>query len=76
MISTATAFDWAFRVRYSVDSHPDLASLHRSLAQDGEVAAAIHARDGQAAEEAMRRHIASRAEAYLTIASRNSEPVS
>jgi DNA-binding GntR family transcriptional regulator len=76
MISTATAFDWAFRVRYSVDSHPDVASLHRSLAQHREVAAAIQAREGKAAEEAMRRHIASRADAYLAIASRNSEPVS
>lgn len=76
MISTATAFDWAFRLRYSVDSHPDVASLHRSLAQHREVAAAIQAREGKAAEEAMRRHIASRADAYLAIASRNSEPVS
>jgi DNA-binding GntR family transcriptional regulator len=76
MISTATAFDWAFRLRYSVDSHPDVASLHGSLAQHREVATAIAARDGKAAEEAMRRHIASRADAYLSIASRNSEPVS
>jgi DNA-binding GntR family transcriptional regulator len=76
MISTATAFDWAFRLRYSVDSHPDVGSLHRSLAQHREVATAIQARDGKAAEEAMRRHIASRADAYLTIASDNSDPVS
>jgi DNA-binding GntR family transcriptional regulator len=76
MISTATAFDWAFRLRWSVDSHPDLASLQRSLEQHREVAAAIEARDGKAAEEAMRRHSASRADAFLAIASRNSEPAS
>jgi DNA-binding GntR family transcriptional regulator len=76
MISTATAFDWAFRLRWSVDSHPDLASLHRSLEQHREVAAAIQARDGDAAEEAMRRHSSSRADAFLAIASRNSEPAS
>jgi DNA-binding GntR family transcriptional regulator len=73
MISTATAFDWAFRLKWSVDSHPDLASLHRSLEQHRQVAAAIEARDGEAAEEAMRRHSASRASAFLAIASRNSE---
>jgi DNA-binding GntR family transcriptional regulator len=71
MISTATAFDWAFRVRYSADSHPDLDSLHQSLQQHRSVAAAIEARDGQAAEEAMRRHSASRADAFLAIAARN-----
>jgi DNA-binding GntR family transcriptional regulator len=76
MISTATAFDWAFRLRWSADSHPDVASLHRSLEQHREVATAIQARDGNAAEEAMRRHSASRADAFLAIASRNSEPVS
>jgi len=76
MISTATAFDWAFRLKWSVDSHPDAASLHRSLDEHREVAAAIQARDGTAAEEAMRRHSASRAQAFLSIASRNSEPAS
>lgn len=74
MISTATAFDWAFRVKWAVDSHPDLASLHRSLEQHRRVAAAIEARDGQAAEKAMRRHSAARADAFLDIASRTSEP--
>jgi DNA-binding GntR family transcriptional regulator len=74
MISTATAFDWAFRLKWSVDSHPDLASLHVSLEQHRGVASAIEARDGQAAEETMRLHSASRASAYLAIAARNSEP--
>ena len=71
MISTATAFDWAFRLKWSVESHQDAASLHRSLQQHRRVAAAIEARDGAAAEEAMRLHTGSRAEAYLAIAAGN-----
>ena len=74
MLSTATAFDWAFRVRWAVDSHPDLDSLHRSLEQHRSVAAAIEARDGHAAEAAMRRHSAARADAFLAIATRNAKP--
>jgi DNA-binding GntR family transcriptional regulator len=74
MISTATAFDWAFRLRWSVESHQDVSSLHRSLEQHRIVAAAIQARDGHAAEEAMRLHISARASAYLAIASRTAEP--
>jgi DNA-binding GntR family transcriptional regulator len=68
MISTATAFDWAFRLKWAVDSHEDAASLHRSLEQHRRVAAAIEARDAAAAEEAMRLHTGSRAEAFLAIA--------
>jgi DNA-binding GntR family transcriptional regulator len=74
MISTATAFDWAFRLKWSVDSHPDVASVHRSLAQHRSVAAAIQARDAEAAEEAMRHHSASRSNAYLEIVARDSRP--
>jgi DNA-binding GntR family transcriptional regulator len=74
MISTATAFDWAFRLRWSVESHQDVSSLHRSLEQHRIVAAAIQARDGHAAEEAMRLHISARGSAYLAIASRTAEP--
>jgi DNA-binding GntR family transcriptional regulator len=74
MISTATAFDWAFRLKWSVESHQDAASLQRSLEQHRRVAAAIEARDGAAAEEAMRHHTGSRAEAYLAIAAANTRP--
>ncbi len=74
MISTATAFDWAFRLKWSVESHQDAASLQRSLEQHRRVAAAIEARDGAAAEEAMRYHTGSRAEAYLAIAAGNARP--
>ncbi|HWG60103.1 MAG TPA: GntR family transcriptional regulator [Streptosporangiaceae bacterium] len=73
MISTVTAFDWAFRVKHSVDSHPDVASLHDSLEQHRRVAAAIEARDGHAAQEIMRAHSESRANAFLSIAARNAE---
>jgi DNA-binding GntR family transcriptional regulator len=68
MISTATAFDWAFRLKWAVDSHQDAASLQRSLEQHRTVATAIEARDGTAAEEAMQLHTGSRAEAFLAIA--------
>ena len=74
MISTATAFDWAFRLKWAVESHEDAASLHRSLEQHRRVAAAIEARDGAAAEEAMRLHTGSRAEAFLAIAAGNTGP--
>ena len=74
MISTATAFDWAFRLKWAADSHQDAASLQRSLEQHRRVAAAIEARDGAAAEEAMRHHTGSRAEAYLAIAAGNTRP--
>jgi DNA-binding GntR family transcriptional regulator len=73
MISTATAFDWAFRLKWAVDSHPDPASLQHSLAEHRQVAAAIQARDGEAAEKVMRQHSGSRAQALLAIASRNAE---
>lgn len=73
MLSTVTAFDWAFRLKWAADSHPDQASLQGSLAQHREVAVAIEARDAVAAEQAMRHHSRSRAEALLAIASRNAE---
>ncbi len=74
MISTATAFDWAFRLKWAVESHQDAASLHRSLEQHRRVAAAIEARDAAAAEEAMRLHAGSRAEAFLAIAAGGTGP--
>jgi DNA-binding GntR family transcriptional regulator len=74
MISTATAFDWAFRLKWAVESHEDAASLHRSLEQHRRVAGAIEARDAAAAEEAMRLHTGSRAETFLAIAAANTGP--
>jgi DNA-binding GntR family transcriptional regulator len=76
MISTATAFDWAFRLKWAVDSHPDPGSLQDSLEEHRQVAAAIQARDADAAEKVMRQHSGSRAQALLAIASRNAEPSS
>jgi DNA-binding GntR family transcriptional regulator len=74
MIATATAFDWAFRLKWAVDSHPDPASLQHSLEEHRRVAAAIEAGDAEAAERVMRQHSGSRAEALLAIASRNAQP--
>ena len=74
MIATATAFDWAFRLKWAVDSHPDPASLQHSLEEHRLVAAAIEAGDAEAAERVMRQHSGSRAEALLAIASRNAQP--
>jgi DNA-binding GntR family transcriptional regulator len=68
MIATVTAFDFAFRLRASSAAHHDLASLRHSLGEHRAVVEAIEARDGDAADEIMRRHIASRANAYLAIA--------
>jgi len=74
MIATATAFDWAFRLKWAVDSHPDPASLQHSLEEHRLVAGAIEAGDAEAAERVMRQHSGSRAEALLAIASRNAQP--
>jgi DNA-binding GntR family transcriptional regulator len=74
MIATVTAFDFSFRLRRSAEAHQsNPASLRRSLEEHRSVAAAIQARDGETAEEVMRRHIADRANAYLAIASRDSQ---
>jgi DNA-binding GntR family transcriptional regulator len=74
MIATVTAFDFSFRLRRSAEAHRgDPASLRRSLEEHRSVAVAIQARDGAAAEEVMRRHIADRANVYLAIASWDSE---
>jgi DNA-binding GntR family transcriptional regulator len=74
MISTATAFDWAFRLKWAVDSHPGPASLQHSMKEHRDVAAAIEARDPETAEKVMRQHSGARAEALLAIASRNAQP--
>jgi DNA-binding GntR family transcriptional regulator len=76
MIATVTAFDFAFRLKASSAAHRDLASLRHSLDEHRSVVEAIEARDGDAADEIMRRHLASRASAYLAIASRDPESVS
>lgn len=68
MIATATAFDWAFRIKWSAHVHRDHDSLRRSLEQHRHVAIAIQAGDGEGAEEAMRGHILQRTTAFLDIA--------
>jgi len=71
MIATVTAFDFAFRLKASSAAHRDLASVRQSLDEHRSVVEAIEARDGDAADEIMRRHIASRASFYLAIAARD-----
>jgi DNA-binding GntR family transcriptional regulator len=68
MISTATAFDWTFRLTFSARVHRDAASLHRSLRQHRDVATAIQAGDGARAEQVMREHILQRTAAFLEVA--------
>jgi DNA-binding GntR family transcriptional regulator len=76
MIATVTAFDFAFRLKASPAAHRDLASLRHSLDEHRSVVEAIEARDADAADEIMRRHITSRASAYLAIAARDSQAAS
>jgi DNA-binding GntR family transcriptional regulator len=67
MIATATAFDWAFRVKWSARSHT-AASLRASLDQHRAVALAIQSGDAKSAEDIMRDHILERATAMIEIA--------
>jgi DNA-binding GntR family transcriptional regulator len=76
MIATVTAFDFAFRLKASPEAHPDLASVRRSLDEHRGVVEAIEARDGDAADEIMRRHIAFRSTAYLAVAARDAQAAS
>jgi DNA-binding GntR family transcriptional regulator len=76
MIATATAFDWAFRVKWSARVHRDAASLRRSLDQHRAVALAVHSGDGGAAEQAMRDHIQQRTEAFLDVAAAAADDIS
>jgi DNA-binding GntR family transcriptional regulator len=76
MIATVTAFDFAFRLKASSAAHRDLASVRQSLDEHRSVVEAIEARDGDAADEIMRRHIASRASFYLAIAARDGQAAS
>jgi DNA-binding GntR family transcriptional regulator len=75
MIATATAFDWAFRVKWSASVHRDAASLRRSLDQHRAIASAVHDGDGDAAEQTMRDHILQRTTAFLDVAAAAADDV-
>lgn len=68
MIATATAFDWAFRVKWSAHLHRTPESLRLSLDQHRTVALAVSRGDGATAEQAMREHVLQRTAAFLELA--------
>jgi DNA-binding GntR family transcriptional regulator len=68
MIATATAFDWAFRVKWSAHVHRDAASVRRRLGQHRAVALAVQRGDGDTAERAMREHIQEGSRVFLDVA--------
>ncbi|WP_329557411.1 GntR family transcriptional regulator [Streptomyces sp. NBC_00696] len=68
MIATATAFDWAFRVKWAPQMHRTPASLRHSLDQHRIVALAVREREGDTAERAMRDHILQRTGVLLDLA--------
>jgi DNA-binding GntR family transcriptional regulator len=70
MIATATAFDFAFRRKWSAHVHRDRNTVAARLDQHRAVATAIRDRDGDFAEQAMRTHIMEGSRALLEIAAR------
>lgn len=67
MIATATAFDWAFRVKWSATVHRHEASAAEPLRQHRQIVEAIARRDGETAEAIMRAHIAGATAAFLAV---------
>lgn len=70
MIATATAFDFAFRRKWSTRVHRDRNTVAARLDQHRAIATAIRARDGDSAEQTMRTHITEGSRAFLEIAAR------
>jgi len=70
MIATATAFDWPFRLKWTEEIHQDPDSAAERLAQQRQVAEALLARDGDAAEDLMRHHVAMATTTFLAVAER------
>jgi DNA-binding GntR family transcriptional regulator len=68
MIATATAFDWSFRKRFAPEVYGDVRSPVEGHLQHGEILDALLARDGDRAEEIMRRHILRATEAFMVVA--------
>jgi DNA-binding GntR family transcriptional regulator len=68
MIATATAFDFAFRSKWSARFHRTAASLRVSLEQHRAVALAVQSGDAESAEHVMREHILERAAAMIEVA--------
>jgi DNA-binding GntR family transcriptional regulator len=68
MIATATAFDWSFRRRFAPELYADVRSPAEGHLQHREILDALVARDGERAEEVMRRHIQQATEAFMAVA--------
>jgi DNA-binding GntR family transcriptional regulator len=68
MIATATAFDWSFRKRFAPELYGEVRSPVEGHLQHREILDALLARDGERAEEAMRRHILQATEAFMAVA--------
>jgi DNA-binding GntR family transcriptional regulator len=68
MVATATAFDWSFRKRFAPELYGEVRSPVEGHLQHREILDALLARDGERAEEAMRRHILQATEAFMAVA--------
>jgi DNA-binding GntR family transcriptional regulator len=73
MIATATAFDWNFRKRFAPELYGEVRSPVEGHLQHREILQALLARDGEMAEEAMRRHILQATEAFMAVADHRSD---
>jgi DNA-binding GntR family transcriptional regulator len=73
MIATATAFDLAFRVKWSSHVHRSRDTVDPRQQQHHTIAMAIRARDGDLAEQTMREHIMQGSRAFLAVAAENDE---
>jgi DNA-binding GntR family transcriptional regulator len=68
MISTATAFDWEFRLTSVGDIFgPDRSRVMERHRQHGAIIDAIADRDGERAERLMREHISVATDAFLHV---------
>jgi len=74
MIATATAFDFAFRAKWSTTVHRTSESLRVSLGEHRAIAEAIAANDASTAERLTRDHVLQRATAFLDVAAREGDP--
>lgn len=73
MIATATAFDMAFRVKWSSHVHRGRDTITPRQDQHHTIATAIRSRDGELAELTMRDHIMQASHAFLAVEAGNGD---